>query len=55
MIVETFLNRGGIELLRSMLAHPSALGEQDEDQPAIPNDQSLPWCKCGRCRPMPTP
>ena len=53
LIVETFENRGGIEPLRSMLAHKPK-GEEPEP-PEDTNSQSLPWCKCGRCRPMPTP
>ena len=56
LIVETFANRGGIELLRSILSHPPTPGDSDEPElPGSPNGQPLPWCKCGRCRPMPTP
>ena len=55
LIVEMFENRGRIELLRSMLEH--ALVTEEDEEPEPPEDtnsQPLPWCKCGRCRPMPT-
>ena len=56
LIVETFENRGGIELLRSMLAHtPMTEKGEEPEHPEDTNNQPLPWCKWGRRRPMPTP
>ena len=56
VIVETYMNRGGVELLRSVLqlAVPDDSERDDKPGPGNPNESSQ-WCKCGKCRPMPTP
>ena len=38
-----------------MLTHPAVTDSEGSGSPGEPNGQLLPWCKCGRCRPMPTP
>ena len=56
LIVETSENRGGIKLLRSMLAHTPMTEEGEKpEHPENTINQPLPRCKCERCRPMPTP
>ena len=44
---KTFNNNGGVELLKAIIQGDGA--EPDNPQPPASN---LPWCKCGRCRPM---
>ena len=54
VIVETFLNQGGIELLRSMLAVQSSAAGENGNWHDFPNNQPLPsWCNVGdveRCQ-----
>ena len=46
IILSVFSSRGGIELARSAL---------QSDTPEDPPEDNLPWCVCGKCRPMPMP
>ena len=43
-----YSNRGGLQLAKSLLG-------SDPDPPPLQQDNQLPWCKCGKCRPMPLP
>ena len=46
IILSVFSSCGGIELARSAL---------QSDTSKDPPEDNLPWCVCGKCRPMPTP
>ena len=43
-----YSNNGGVELLKAIIQGDG--GDAKSPEPSINN---LPWCKCGRCRPMP--
>lgn len=54
LIVEAYVQTGGISLAKALIEGASNGGEGPSEPPAG-NSNTLPWCKCGRCRPMPTP
>ena len=52
LIVAAYSSRGGIQLAKGILGGDSS---SPSSPPPQPQSNDLPWCKCGKCQPMPLP
>ena len=53
IIIKAFSNRGGLELVQSLLVPDSNQQQPNPDPDPDPDPRGLSWCICGKCRPMP--
>ena len=51
LIVAAYNSKGGVQLAKALIG-----GDPNNPQsPPPPSNNDLPWCKCGKCLPMPLP